>query len=183
MRITLSGGPCSGKSTVAKILAQRLKLKHYSMGDMRGKMALDRGMTIDELNKLGEKEDFTDKEVDEYQRKLGENEDNFVIDSRLGFYFIPQSYKVFLSVNEKVAAERLLKAPKRPDEPEYKTIDDVLNKLRERVDSDNRRYQKYYKIDYTDKKQYDLVIDTTSFTPEQVADIVIQEMQKKKLIR
>ena len=183
MIITISGTPGSGKSTVAKILAQRLKLKHYSMGDMRGKMALDRGMTIDELNKLGETESFTDKEVDEYQRTLGQNDDNFVIDSRLGFHFIPHSYKIFLSVNERVAAERIFKAPQRPDEPAYKTIDDVLNKLAKRVDSDNRRYQKYYHVNYTDRNQYDLVIETTSFSPEQVADMVIQEMQKKKLIR
>ncbi|MBI4141964.1 cytidylate kinase family protein [Candidatus Woesearchaeota archaeon] len=182
MIITISGTPGSGKSTVAKILAARLKFKHYSVGDMRGKMALERGMTIDELNRLGETEAFTDNDVDEYQKTLGEKENNFVIDSRLGFYFIPHSYKVFLTVSEKIAAERILKAPKRLDEPEYRTMDDVLNKLRERVESDKKRYQKYYTLDYTDRKQYNLVIDTSSFLPEQVADLIIKDLQNKKLI-
>ena len=64
MIITISGKPGSGKSTVAKIIAAKLGLNKYSIGDLRGKMALDRGITIDELNEVGEKEDFTDKEAD-----------------------------------------------------------------------------------------------------------------------
>ena len=179
MIITISGMPGSGKSTVANVFAARLELKQYSAGDMRGKMALDRGMTIDELNKLGEKESFTDHDVDEYQKKLGQREDNFVIDARLGFHFIPQSYKVFLTVDEKVAAERIFKAPKRPDEPVYKSVDDVRKAVRARIESDTLRYKKYYGINYTDRKQYDLVIDTTSFSPEQVADMIIAELKKK----
>ncbi|MBU0540313.1 AAA family ATPase, partial [Patescibacteria group bacterium] len=67
MIITISGVPGSGKTTVAKILAERLGMKFYSMGDLRGKMATERGLTIDELNKLGETEAFTDNDVDTYQ--------------------------------------------------------------------------------------------------------------------
>ncbi len=40
MIITIAGMPGSGKTTVAKILADKLNLKRYSMGDLRGKMAL-----------------------------------------------------------------------------------------------------------------------------------------------
>ena len=107
MIITISGMPGSGKSTIAKILAQKLGYKHYSIGDLRGKMALDRHLTIDELNELGKREGWTDREPDEYQKKLGHEEDNFVIDSRLGFYFIPHSFKLFLTVDPEVAAERI----------------------------------------------------------------------------
>lgn len=183
MIITLSGDPGSGKSTVAKILAQRLKLKHYSMGDMRGKMALDLGLTIDELNKRGENESFTDKDVDEYQRTLGKTENNFIVDGRLSFYFIPNSYKIYLKVDERVAAQRIFSAPKRADEKIYSSIDDVLNTTKARIESDKKRYQKYYGVNYTDVKQYDLVIDTTNNTPEQIADIIISEIKKKEHVK
>ena len=73
MIISISGVPGSGKTSVAKIIADKLGMNFYSMGNMRGKMALDRGMTIDELNALGEKEAFTDAEVDEYQKKTRTN--------------------------------------------------------------------------------------------------------------
>ncbi|MCX6741353.1 MAG: AAA family ATPase, partial [Candidatus Parcubacteria bacterium] len=46
MIITLSGKPGSGKTTVAKILAEKLGYKFYSTGDLRGQMAMKRGLTI-----------------------------------------------------------------------------------------------------------------------------------------
>ncbi len=183
MIITLSGDPGSGKSTVAKILAQQLNLKHYSMGDMRGKIAIDLRLTIDELNKRGESESFTDKDVDEYQKKLGKQEDNFIVDGRLSFYFIPNSYKIYLKVDGRVAAQRIFNAPKRADERLYSSIDDVLNATKARVESDKKRYQKYYGIDYTNATQYDLVIDTTNNTPAQIADKIILELKKKELVK
>ena len=51
MIITISGKPGAGKTTVGKAVAARLGLEFYSMGDLRGKMASDRGLTIDELSK------------------------------------------------------------------------------------------------------------------------------------
>ena len=71
MIITISGVPGSGKSTAGKSVARKLGYEYVSMGDFRGKMAMERGLTIDELNKLGEKEDWTDRQADEYQRELG----------------------------------------------------------------------------------------------------------------
>lgn len=182
MIISISGDPGSGKSTIGKMLASRLNLKHYSVGDLRGKMALERGMTIDELNKLGEKDAFTDKDADDYQRELGKKEDNFIIDGRLSFYFIPHSFKIFLKVDETIAAERIFSAPKRPDEPQYKNVKELLDALKNRVESDKKRYNKYYGIDHTDLKQYDLVVDTTNITPEQVCDRIISELKTKKFL-
>ncbi len=91
MIITISGLPGSGKSTVGKILAKKLGYEFMSLGDLRGKIAIDRGITIDELNHLGEKEGWTDKEVDDYQREYGKTHDNLVVEGRLSFYFIPRS--------------------------------------------------------------------------------------------
>ena len=64
MKITISGTPGSGKSTIGKLVSKKLKLKYYDVGNMRRKMAKDMGLTIQEFNKLGEKKSFTDKEVD-----------------------------------------------------------------------------------------------------------------------
>ena len=53
MKLTLSGKPGSGKSVVADILAEKLNLKRYSVGNYRREMAKKRGMTLAEFNKLG----------------------------------------------------------------------------------------------------------------------------------
>ncbi|MBI2473155.1 AAA family ATPase [Candidatus Uhrbacteria bacterium] len=83
MIITITGIPGAGKSTIAKVLSKKLNVPWYSVGDLRGKMAKERGLTIDELNHLGETQDFTDKEVDQYQEKLGKEQDGFIMDGRL----------------------------------------------------------------------------------------------------
>ena len=180
MIITISGLPGSGKTTVGKLLAEKLGFKFYSIGDLRGKMAMEQGLTIDELNELGMKEDWTDKEVDEYQKKLGMKEDNFVIESRLGFYFIPHSFKVFLKVNLKTGAERIFRDP-RPDEKKKGSVEEEIEGIKKRMESDKSRYKKYYGItDFTDERHFDLVIDTTNLTPEEVVERIIEEIQKRK---
>jgi len=177
MIISISGVPGAGKSSIGKALAKRLKYRHYSVGDLRGKMALERGMNIDELNKLGEQEFFTDKEADEYQTKLGKTKDNFVIDGRLSFHFIPQSIKIFLDVDTKLGAERIM-ADHRVDEPQYPGVAEAQARLQQRVDCDKRRYQKYYKLNPFDRSQYDYVLDTTHETVESAADKLIAFIER-----
>jgi len=184
MIITISGDPGSGKSSVAKAVAKKLGYNHYSGGDMRGLLAKEHGMTIDQLNAVGEKEDWTDRGVDEQIGKLSKREDNFVIDSRLAFHFIPQSVKIYLSANVKVAAERiykdtLIKDTDRSDEPKYKNAEEVERYLRERVASDKKRYKKYYGLDHTDPKHYDLVLDTTRLSLEESIEKVLMFVKGK----
>ena len=107
MIITISGWPGSGKTTVGKLLARKLNYKFYSMGNLRGKTALEKNLTIDQLNKIGEDESWTDKDVDEYQKKLGEKEDNLIVEGRLSFHFIPKSLKIFLKVDQIIGAARI----------------------------------------------------------------------------
>lgn len=169
MIITISGLPGSGKSTIGKRLATQLGYRFYSMGDLRGKMAMERGMSIDELNKLGEQEGWTDQEVDEYQKKLGETEDNFVIDGRLSWHFIPKSFKVFLTVAVEEGARRIFKK-QRPDEAPVGTMQDMVAQIRARIASDNTRYRKWYGVQFNDAKNYDLTINTTALPPKQVVE-------------
>lgn len=180
MIITISGLPGSGKSTVGKILAKKLGYKFLSMGDLRGKMAIDRGLTIDELNRLGEKEGWTDKEVDDYQRKYGQDHDNLIVEGRLSFHFIPQSFKIFLTVNQQTAATRTMENRNdRQDEKSAETVEEAENLLRERIESDKKRYLKYYELDYTDPKHYDVVLDTTTPSVKEVVQIILDRLPKK----
>lgn len=176
--ITISGKAGSGKSTVAKLLAKNLGFRHYSIGDMRRKMAKEKGLTLAELNRLGEKEDFTDKKVDEFQRELGKKEASFVIDGRTSFYFIPHSVKIYLIADLKMRAERVLKDERIAEK--FKDVKDAEKGLAEREKSDAKRYKKYYGIDVNDKKNYDLVIDTTKVRPEEIVERILEFLREKK---
>ncbi len=61
MIITISGKAGSGKSTIAKQLAKKLGLKHYSTGDFMRQMAKDKGVSLLELSRIAEK----DKSIDQ----------------------------------------------------------------------------------------------------------------------
>jgi len=173
MIITISGMPGSGKSTVGKILAERLGYKFYSMGDLRGKMAMDRGMTIDELNELGRDEDWTDREADEYQIELAKKEDNFVIDGRVSFYFIPSSFKIFLTADLSEASRRVFQN-QRPDEEKVNTVQELEKRMRNRIKQDDFRYKKYYDVDFQNQSNFDLVLDTTKSNIEGTVDKIMQ---------
>jgi cytidylate kinase len=177
MIITISGDPGSGKSTVRNILSKIFNLKKYSVGDMRGKMAIERGMTIDELNKLGEKKEFTDKEADKYQTTLGEKEDNFIIDGRLSYHFIPKSIKIFIKVELEEGAKRIF-GDKREDEKKAKSVLEEKERIIERIESDQKRYKKYYGINYQNENNFDIVIDSTNISAEEVARKIIKHIKQ-----
>lgn len=173
MIITISGLPGSGKSTVAKKLAERLGYRFYSMGDIRGKAAEERGLTIDQFNDLPEN---TDAIADDFQKRLGETEDNFVDDGRLAWYFIPPSFKIFLDVQPQTAAERIYGARKeagRGDEPAYANIGEVEKTLSARVASDAARYKRLYNIIFPDRTVFDLVLDTSSMTQAETVEAIL----------
>lgn len=181
MIITIGGQAGSGKSTVGRIVAEKLGYRYYSIGDMRREMASKRGMTLGEFNKMGEKEEFTDKEVDDFQRELGKKGDNLVINGRTSYYFIPDSFKVYLKADIEKRAERVLGDSGRKGE-EYKNIEEVKEKLKERDGCDLKRYLKFYGIDPSDESSYDLVVDTSGITAEQVAGLILDFLRRGSLV-
>ena len=178
MIITISGQAGSGKSTIAKLLSAQLKLKHFSMGDLRRRMAEERGMTLAALNKLGETQDFTDREVDEFQKRLGKEQDGFVVDGRTSWYFIPRSIKIYLEAKLRDRAKRVFQDERSVEK--FASLKDTEIALEEREASDRKRYRKYYGIDVYDRKHYDIVVDTTGMMPDRIADKIVEYIMERE---
>ncbi len=183
MIIVISGKGASGKTTVAKLLAEKLGFRHYSMGDVMRELATTKEVTLLQLNKLAETDPSIDKWLDAKQKALGQQEDNFILDSRLGFLFIPQAVKIFLDVDDTVAAERIFKAPPREGEEPYKTKAAALQALLTRRKSEIKRIKKAYGVNPYHKKHYDLVLETTKRSPEEICTSVLSFLKKKKLYK
>jgi predicted cytidylate kinase len=180
MIITISGTAGSGKSTVAKLLAVKLGLKHYSTGDFMRDIAKERNLSLEELGKIAEGDRSIDEQLDRRQVKLGKEEDDFVIDGRLSFYFIPTSIKIFLDAELRTRAERIyqdITVKGKRKEEKSENIREIIEKIKKREECEKKRYMKYYGLNPYDHKRYDLVIDTTEILPEKVVEKIVKEMK------
>lgn len=179
MKITISGTPGSGKSAVAALVAERLGLKHYSAGGFMREIAKRRGIDILELNMLAAKDKSIDKEADDNVKRLGEEQDHFILDARLGWLFIPDSIKIFLEVEENIGAERIFKQ-KRSDE--QFDIEETTQAIKQRKAMEAKRYQERYGVDHLDKEHYDFVLDTGNLTLREVVDKVVEYLENHQNI-
>lgn len=178
MRIAISGKAGSGKSTVSNLLSEKLNLKHYSIGDLMRSMASEKGITLLQLNRLAEKDKSIDFELDDKLKELGKSKNDFIVDGRLTAFFIPNAeLRIFLETDDKVRAERILKSRRHQEKGSLK---DVLKNIRTREQSEKKRYRKYYGIDYTSKRLYNLVIDTTSLSPAEVVAKIVKFVKKEQ---
>jgi len=166
MIITITGKPGSGKSTMGKMLAEKYNLNYYSAGDFFRKRAKEKNMTLKEYSILAEKEREHDEATDNWQKELGEKEDNFVIEGRTGHIFIKNSVKIYLDITKEAGAKRIMEE-KREDE---KAMDfsHALHLWEHRFESEKIRYQNYYNLDIHNQTQYDFVLDTTNLSKEKV---------------
>src|SRR3990167_119572 len=172
MIITISGKAGSGKSSVAKALSQKLKLKHYSVGDVMRQMAREKGIPLLEFNKLAEKDPAIDKELDDRLVKLGKTQKDFVIDGRLSAFFIPNAdFRIFLEADVKTRAERILNAQRKDEK--HATLKETIYNIEKREASEKKRYKQYYDVDYTDKKLYTDVINTEYLVLQEVVDKIV----------
>lgn len=174
--ITIAGRPGSGKSTTAKTVAAKLGYEHFSSGDLFRAIGRERGLDVLQTNLTSEQNTEIDYLVDQRLRDIGKTEDLKVIDSRTAWHWIPNSFKVFLDLDLKSAAKRILdNTDKQRLSSENMTKDpaEYAKVLQARLDSEAKRYKALYDIDPYDMDNYDLVIDTAQNNIEQVVELVL----------
>ena len=178
MKITISGKAGSGKSFIAKELAEKLKLKHYSMGDLQRKYAKEKGLTIEELGELEAKDDKIDREVDNYLAELSKKQDDFVVDGWISFNFVKNAIKIFLDCDLDESAKRLFNANRDKSERKTKSIEESKKIIEKRTKTNRGRFLRYYSVDFLDMKNYDLVVDTTKISKKEVFEKILKFINK-----
>ena len=58
-----------------------------------------------------------------------------------------------------------------------KNIKELIKKIKQREQSERKRYKELYKIDYHDKKLYDLMIDTTKLSVKEVIEKIMESLK------
>ena len=175
-KISLAGDLGSGKTTVGEILSQKYNLKKISIGQILREMAQAQGMTVAEFNTYMETHPEYDNLVDDKLKSYETISGNFLFDSRMAWHFVPSGYSVYMKVDVETAALRIMNAQRENEK--YPNVQVAVDKLTERRKSELLRYNSLYGVNIADMNNYDLVVDTSGKTPEEVAEVIIKNFEK-----
>lgn len=178
MIITLTGKPCTGKSTTAEIFCKKYGFERVYAGAIFKSVARELGVDITELS-ASDKIIEVDYKVDEELKQLYESrkDDNILIESRTAFSFMPDAFNVFVDIDDGEMAKRLFNSD-RPLVERGATIEEAKEKVLKRYQNDVKRYKKIYGINTDDFSNYSFVIDNTKLSPEETADIIYEAYKK-----
>lgn len=173
--ISITGDLASGKSTVSRMIAEKLGYFTYKNGEYFRSLAKEHNMSVTEFNKYVEEHPEIDKQIEFNAKTYAETHDNIIIDARLGWYSVPESFKIYLKVDLDESARRAFGDEGRKATENFATIEEYKEDLKKRYNLENDRYFKLYGIRKNDMNNYDLVIDTTNMKIEEVFDKIIKE--------
>lgn len=175
-KISLAGDLGSGKSTVSAILIERLGATYYSTGAICRAIAASHGMTIVEMNQYMETHPEIDHEIDDGLRALSDKNENMIIDSRMAWHFVRDTFRVYMTTELEESAKRIMRANREGDHAE--TVEEMAEEIRARKTSERFRYREQYGVDCKDLSNYDLVVDSTYASPEEVAECILSSFDK-----
>ena len=173
MQISITGKLGSGKSTVCKMIRDRYDYEIFSTGAIQREVAREMGISTLELNKRMKQDHSLDTRIDEATTRLSrERRDcRLIFDSRMAWHFAEDTFNIFLTVDPTVAAQLVMANP-RDSEERYRSVEEARDKLVERSRVEQSRFRELYGVDYCDYGNYNLVVDSSARTPEEIVDII-----------
>jgi len=170
--LTISGDLGSGKSTVARIISGALGMEILSTGDIHRTIARELNTTALGANYVAEADPSIDERIDSTTVRVArEAAAPLIFDSRMAWHFVENALRVRLLVDPGVAARRVLS--RATDVESYESEAHAAAGLVERSDSEIRRFRDTYGVDISDLRNYQLVIDTSDASPQEVADAIV----------
>jgi cytidylate kinase len=173
-KIAISGKSGCGNSTVSRIVAEKLgfRLVNYTFRAL----ADETGISFTELRRLAEQDLSWDRYLDQRQVELARTGDT-VLGSRLAVWLLEDAdLKIYLTAPPEVRARRI-------QNREGGDFDAVMRETLMRDERDRSRYLKLYGIDNDKYDFVDVIVDTSNYEPEGVADRIIHEARSRALVR
>jgi len=166
MRLTISGLPGSGTTTVAKLLSKELSLELISAGAVFRQMAAEKNLPLEQFSEMAEANDDFDRVIDERQREEAMKTENAMVEGRLSGFIVPDAdLKIWLKAPVEIRAKRITVREKI-------TYDEALHAMKSRERSEYKRYKQFYGLNLDDLSIYDLVIESSRWNEEDIVAMI-----------
>ncbi|QKQ99947.1 AAA family ATPase [Metallosphaera tengchongensis] len=168
MILVVSGPSGSGKTTIAKSLSSKYGFKFLSGGQIFRNKAQSLGIDLLSLNKQAERDFDIDRMVDR-EILMEARKSNVVIESHIAGWILAgeSTLSIYLWAPLEERARRIASR-------DNITYEQALLSILSREQSHYFRFWKYYGIDIQDTSLYDLVINTSKLSPDNVLKTIAQ---------
>ena len=170
MIITIGGLAGSGTTTAADVLSKKLDVPFISAGNIFRDMAEERGMSLIEFSKFAENNTAIDIELDKRQAKIAKESKDLIIEGRLSAHFVEADLRIWLLAPLDVRAKRVCTR-------ESKSMEIAKEEIRIREKSEVLRYLDIHNIDINNFDIYDLILNTNSFNPDSIAEVILTTLK------
>ncbi len=165
MIITIGGLAGTGTTTAAELLSEKMGIDYISAGYVFREMAREHNMSVLEFSAFAEGND-----IDKRQAELAKSADNLIVEGRLSAYFVEADLKLWLVTPFDIRSSRIA-------ERESKSVDVASEEIISREKSEALRYKDIHNIDISNMSIYDLIINTGTFDPEKVSEIILTTLK------
>ena len=171
VKLTVSGHPGSGTSTLVKALMERNDWTSLNGGDVFREEAKRRGMSLGDFGELCHNEPEVDRSLDELLKQRMKGTDGAdIVESRLAGWWAYRlglpCLRLWLDVDDEERARRVAHR-------EGLTVEDALQANQQRASVDGERFRVLYELVPEDPEPYTHVIDATSLNASQILEHVV----------
>ncbi|MFH1420723.1 MAG: (d)CMP kinase [Candidatus Aenigmatarchaeota archaeon] len=178
--IAISGLPACGNSTVAKLLAKKLKIKYFSAGKYFKAHEPDVKKETAKAVKLMRTKRGSSMSFHHSIDRLvmgKAKKGNIVIDGKIAVRMLMHNsdLRVWLTAPFNVRSQRCAKRDRI-------TLERAKKQLREKESTERKIFKSVYGLDYFEQeKMADIVVDTSVKRPEEIANLILEKLNKTKI--
>jgi cytidylate kinase len=167
MRITVSGLPGSGTTSLSRYLEEHHRFEMISAGEVFRQLAIEHNLDLAEFGRLAEQDECYDKMIDARQKEIASRRDNIIIEGRLSGWMVDNAdLKIWLFAPIGCRIKRIISRDHVPDEKAAMEI------TIERERCEAGRYRSYYNIDINDLSIYHMVLNSEHWGIAELGAIV-----------
>ena len=156
--------------TLVQLKSKKIDLKNFS---------IEQANNLEEVKAI---RNMLDEIIDEKIKKIGEEinkeerpDEVWIFDSRLAFCNIEGAMSVRLIADKEVAGRRLYEDTSRGEEDsKYANVEEAIEAREKRRIGEQKRYIEKYGVDLEDENNYDLVIDTSYSSVEDISETILK---------